>query len=375
MSPLDWFKKEKPLQGLTGLWGGISSHLTGGLADIPYEATGGTTTNWAGQDGNTYKIHTFTSSGQFTVQTAGTGDLGELQVFLAGGGGGGAMLGGGGGGGGCVVAKASEELITTGTYAITIGDGGEGNTGWTSNGTEGQSTIFNAPGPAGSQVVATGGGCGQSFTGSPQPSCAGANAGGRGWVNTNPDARAIVPCSIPGQWTNTAPQYMWGAGAGYQGGNGATTCDPCSGGGGGGAGGAGTAKGADGNEGGAPRANGGTGARLVTWYASSPYWGGGGGGDGYSAPQGNYGGNGGAGGGGGGATDSPQTPGIGVGGGQTWNAADGGQGQAMGGHPDGGSGSAGSGGGGGAGSNGGGNVQCHGGDGGKGFCMIRYIVD
>lgn len=372
MSPLDWFKKEKPLQGLTGLWGGISSNLTGGV-DQEYEATGGTTANWAAQDGNTYKIHTFTSDGQFTVTTAGTGSLGELHVFLQGGGGGGGMLGGGGGGGGAVVVKSSEELIGTGTYAVTIGNGGTGSTGWQGNGTKGGTTTFTAPTPAGNPITATGGGCGQSFTGSPGPSNSGANSGGRGWVNSNPDARAIQPCSIPAQWTNTAPQYMWGNGSGYQGGNGATTCDPCSGGGGGGAGGNGTTKGADGNEGGAERANGGVGARLVNWYSANAYWGGGGGGDGYSAPQGNKGGNGGLGGGGGGATDHPST-GYGSGGMTSENMA-GGNGQAMGGHPDGGAGSVGTGGGGGAGSNGGGNVQCLGGDGGKGFAMIRYIIN
>lgn len=34
MSPLDWFKKEKPLQGLTGLWGGNSSNLIGGASGL-----------------------------------------------------------------------------------------------------------------------------------------------------------------------------------------------------------------------------------------------------------------------------------------------------------------------------------------------------
>ena len=44
MSPFDWFKKEKPLQGLTGLWGGVGSNLLSGGASGPagYEASGGT---------------------------------------------------------------------------------------------------------------------------------------------------------------------------------------------------------------------------------------------------------------------------------------------------------------------------------------------
>ena len=35
MSPLNWFKKESPLQGLTGLWGGVGSNLVAGAAAAP----------------------------------------------------------------------------------------------------------------------------------------------------------------------------------------------------------------------------------------------------------------------------------------------------------------------------------------------------
>lgn len=98
----------------------------------PIDATGGTvTTITVGSD--TYKVHTFTTSGAFTV-LSGTGLL-EYLVIGGGGGGGGATRGGGGGAGGyrcSVVGEASgggtlaEARVTAvpGTYPVIVGAGG-----------------------------------------------------------------------------------------------------------------------------------------------------------------------------------------------------------------------------------------------------------
>ena len=72
---LDWFKKEKPLQGLAGMGGGVVSRnlvAGGGLG-----ASGGTVTTHNG-----YTVHTFTYSGSpepFTVDS-GTGNANILLV-------------------------------------------------------------------------------------------------------------------------------------------------------------------------------------------------------------------------------------------------------------------------------------------------------
>jgi uncharacterized coiled-coil protein SlyX len=130
-------------------------------------ASGGTesTTNAPG-----YTTHTFTSDGTFTVTTPG---LVEYLV-VAGGGGGGARHGGGGGGGGV---KTGTLLIPTGTYMITVGDGGDGTPiGGTTRGLQGEnSSAFG--------LIAIGGGGGGGRTEGPGGaggSGGGGNTGGSG---------------------------------------------------------------------------------------------------------------------------------------------------------------------------------------------------
>ena len=79
-------------------------------------ATGGTVTNVSG-----YTIHTFTTSGTFQVYSSG--DLELLIVGGGGSGGGGRHTGGGGAG---AVIHAINEVLSPGTYTITVGDGGAG---------------------------------------------------------------------------------------------------------------------------------------------------------------------------------------------------------------------------------------------------------
>lgn len=82
-------------------------------------ATGGTETT-ATIDGVSYKIHRFTSSGDFVVTSPG-----EVEVLLVAGGGGGASGGGGGGG---VVQQTLP--VAVGTAVVTVGAGG---VGWVGN--------------------------------------------------------------------------------------------------------------------------------------------------------------------------------------------------------------------------------------------------
>ena len=95
------------------------------------------------------RIHTFTSSGTFTTAfNAGV----ELLVVGGGGGGAGAFAGGGGAGG--VVHDPSGATMTSGSYTITVGQGGQGGLGWSNvNGMRGNNggdtTAFSLTGKGG----------------------------------------------------------------------------------------------------------------------------------------------------------------------------------------------------------------------------------
>ncbi|TFH13637.1 MAG: hypothetical protein E4H02_11455, partial [Lentisphaerales bacterium] len=80
------------------------------------DATGGNSTN----DTGGYRIHTFTSGGNFIVTTGG--DV-EYLIVAGGGGGGGGVQGGGGGAGGYLTGSAT---LSATTYGITVGAGGNG---------------------------------------------------------------------------------------------------------------------------------------------------------------------------------------------------------------------------------------------------------
>ena len=87
-------------------------------------ATGGTITDVGG-----YRIHMFTSSGDFVVSG---GNLDVEYLVVAGGGGGGAnSIGGAGGGGagGRLTTLGNPETWDAGTYPVVVGAGGAGATG------------------------------------------------------------------------------------------------------------------------------------------------------------------------------------------------------------------------------------------------------
>jgi hypothetical protein len=254
----------------TGGGGGGSSGATSGaggsgivflkyMTTVITSATGGTIT-YSGA----YKIHTFTTSGTFTVTSGGSVEY--LLVAGGGGAGSGNNTNCGGGGGGGVLASTGLSL-TAQTYTIVIGSGGVASTG-------SDSTAFG--------LVAKG--------------------GGRSGITADVFGDA-GGCGGGGSTKNPSPTGTGGTGTSGQGyAGGAAYASPSfSGGGGGGAGGGGAS---------ATSAGGGAGGvgMLSTITGTATYYAGGGaghGGDGYNNPVGGN--------GGGGAVDTSGTSNTGGG--------------------------------------------------------------
>lgn len=209
-----------------------------------------------------YSIHTFKTSGTFTVTEGGTVEY----LIIGGGGGGGSDMGGGGGAGGYL---AGSTTLTAGTYNIVIGAGGTGAPAGASQvrGSNGANTVAIG-------LTAFGGGGGAS-----QHNGAGAPAGdgGSGGGGSGGRLSGASYGGLPGNGT---------LGQGNDGATSGVLWFP------GGGGGAGAAAVQTGNL----VAHGGIGIENNI-LGTSYYWAAGGGGGGYST----YGGNGGLGGGGGGA--------------------------------------------------------------------------
>ena len=226
------------------------------MIDSDFSCTGGNTV----ADIGGYRVHTFTTSGQFVVNGSGV-----IDVFLVGGGGGsgGIFYSGGGGGGGIVV--ADNVSITARTYNVIVGAGGmRGAAGYIA-GSPGLDSTFNG-------LAAGGGGGGGSSNGVQWGGTSGRSGNGSGGGNSG----YCYNAGGAGKGTG----HAGGVGGGYGGG------------GGGGAGAVGES--GHGQHGG----RGGAGAAYAYSGSMVTYAGGGGGGGGeYS----NLGGAGGAGGGGNGA--------------------------------------------------------------------------
>jgi hypothetical protein len=242
-------------------------------------ATGGTVTT----DGN-FKVHTFTSSGNFTVTQAGAAfDI----LMVAGGGGGGGSTGGGGGAGGLIYNTGV--TLTESTYALVVGAGGAAGPNQGAAGDGSNSTGFS--------LTAIGGGKG-AFS---NPSTFGlAGNGGSGGGAQMYEGRGNVTGGLGtvGQGNN--------GGAGYNG-----AADGAAGGGGG----AGTA-------GGNAAATGGTGkggdGLSIAITGTATYYAGGGGTE-IGTNTGAAGGLGGGGAGWNGSYGLPGTVNTGGGGGGGWN--------------------------------------------------------
>ena len=244
-------------------------------------------------------VHTFLTSGTFTMPNAYPST--PVQILaVAGGGAGGNRHGGGGGAGGVVHVPAG--TITDGTYAVIVGAGaGAANGSPNVVASNGGNTSFgpSATAAAPTHILALGGGPGGQYD-SPWNGVAGGSGGGGAGDNPNK----------PGG-TGTQPNpSVYGSSTGY-GNNGGAGQDPGGdtrlSGGGGGAG----AVGVDGASGG----EGGNGIQIQIAGDSNNnyYWGGGGGGGTWHPSNAPTAGDGGLGGGGGGASNTPGKFGAGGG--------------------------------------------------------------
>jgi hypothetical protein len=135
-----------------------------------FSATGGTITTYG-----SYKVHTFLSSGSFSVN----GSTGSVDVLIvAGGGGAGSNAGGDGGGGGAGGVIVTSLTLAVGTYPVTIGSGGSGSS-TASNGGNGNNSVF-------SGNTAIGGGGGSTGTYHASSGGSGGGAGSNGSSQGNP---------------------------------------------------------------------------------------------------------------------------------------------------------------------------------------------
>ena len=160
-------------------WVYVTESNVGDLEGATYISASGGTETTSGD----YKIHTFTSTGTFTVNSVGNskgGGTGASYLVVAGGAGAGGSVGAGGGAGGLREGKNSGDpysasplnapaglTLSAQAYPVTVGGGGAGSS---SNGASGASSVF-------STITSAGGGGGAIGV----PSCASAGvAGGSG---------------------------------------------------------------------------------------------------------------------------------------------------------------------------------------------------
>jgi len=200
-------------------------------------ASGGTVTT-----SGDYKIHTFNSTGTFTVSSvgnpAGSNTVDYMVVGAGAGGGASAHPGGGGGGGGAGGWRASSGTasgsytagpgpltspvsalpVSAQGYPITIGAGGSGATGAPSGGstiaTNGANSVF-------SSVTSAGGGMGGINSSPQQAGGPGGSGGGSSWETRTEGSGNTPPVSPPqgndGGRGSTAPTYQGGPGGGAAG--------------------------------------------------------------------------------------------------------------------------------------------------------------
>ena len=156
----------------SGIDTSASTNETRNASNYYSGSTSGTVTGGTITTHGSYKVHTFTSSGTFTTDVAGTADI----LLVAGGGGSGAAHAGGGaggGGGGGGVRALSSQSVSAAGHTVTVGAAGTaGSTMGSAGGTGGTSSFGSSSASGGG-----GGGYGTNDTGT---STAGANGGSGG---------------------------------------------------------------------------------------------------------------------------------------------------------------------------------------------------
>ena len=258
----DFFVKEKPV--FTGITRGVGGFGFGGGGSSDagdFSASGGTKTSYS-----SYTVHSFLSSGSFVVQNAPDSFTCDILVVGGGGAGGsgeaGAYEAGGGGAGG--MRTFPNQPVGSGTFTVTVGDGGTANAPGYASGFGGYSELA-LPAPLRSE----GGGVGgqTDITGLSYGACSGggrrSSTGANSRNNHVAGPPSPTPAPVPAQGNYGGDGYNSGANSG--------------GGGGGGAGGQGGDAGN--NAGGA----GGLGLENNYRTGSNVFYAGGGGGTGWSA--------------------------------------------------------------------------------------------
>ena len=148
--------------------------------DVAGLPTGGTITTYSN-----YRVHTFTSSGNFVSGVGFT--LPTDWLVVAGGGAGGWDVGGGGGAGGYIY-QASQSTAANTTYSIVVGSGGAptGAGGSAGNGTNSTAKGFTAIGGGGAGNYDGGngasGGCGGGASGYGRTTYGGSGTSGQGYA-------------------------------------------------------------------------------------------------------------------------------------------------------------------------------------------------
>jgi hypothetical protein len=287
----------KDANGLLGLGTEAQSSSTFNIV-----INGGTITQYS-SGGTNYLVNTFTGSGTLNVLSTST----ISYLIVAGGGGGGGQ--GGGGGGGLLTGSVS---VPAGSYAVTVGSGGLGQSS-SAKGVNGGNSVIAFP----STLTAPGGGGGGTYAGVTSTWVPGANGGcgGGGGMSYYDTGSLAGGTGNPGYNGGNGQEFNY---ANWKG----------AGGGGGGMGGVGesatqgnSGDGGNGNGGGRP-GNGGLSTNNSIRTGSNVAYAGGGGG--YSGGNPTYGNNRTGGGGGAGGSSTAGTANTGGGGGG--NAGNGGSG-------------------------------------------------
>jgi hypothetical protein len=166
-------------------------------------ATGGSTNDAGG-----FRIHTFLTSGSFVVTNGGS-----IEYLVVGGGGSGGAnssnrSGGGGGAGGYLTGTVS---LSAGTYAITVGAGGQALITQTSASDGGASSI-------GTTVSVTGGGAGASVSGTTAVAGRNGGSGGGGICGGAGGTRVVGQGNVGGSsGSSGSSRFGTGGGAGAAG--------------------------------------------------------------------------------------------------------------------------------------------------------------
>lgn len=137
-------------------------------------ATGGTVSFSGGNE-----IHTFTSSGSFTMSAPSSVSVQVLVVAGGGGAGAGSSNNWGGGGGGAGGVVFSSFSVNPGNYSVVVGVGGAGGASSNMNGQNGGNSTF-------STITAVGGGFGSGGGYSNSPGGNGGSGGGSGGITSSP---------------------------------------------------------------------------------------------------------------------------------------------------------------------------------------------